>query len=83
MTEPSFVTPEEEDQIEAQCFADSIESLVGDLYDATQDFVAMTYRGDLTIPLGTDCDAFEARIKALTADLRGMMDGYRPGERAQ
>jgi hypothetical protein len=77
----TFTTRAEEDQAEAISFAEAVHRHAEALHEAAYGLACAADRGDFTIPAGTDCRAFEARIKALTADLRDMMDGYRPGER--
>jgi hypothetical protein len=77
----TFTTRAEEDQAEACAFADEVHRLAEALHEAAYGLACAADRGDFTIPLGTDCAAFEARIAAITADIEAMLDGYRPGER--
>jgi hypothetical protein len=77
----TFTTRAEEDQAEAISFAEAVHSLAEAMHEAAYKLFLWAERGDFTIPLGTDCAAFEARIAAITADIADMLDGYRPGER--
>jgi hypothetical protein len=76
------MTRAEHDRAEACAFADKVHRLAEALHDAAYGLACAADRGDFTIPAGTDCAAFEARIKALTAEIEAMLAGYRPGERA-
>ena len=76
-----YVTRADEDQAEADAFAEAIAAQAGNLEDLAYSLLTRARRGDFTIPSGTDCAAFEARIKALTADIENMLDGYAPGEK--
>jgi tRNA U34 5-carboxymethylaminomethyl modifying GTPase MnmE/TrmE len=77
----TFTTRAEHDRAEAISFAEAVHSLAEAMHEEAYKLTIWAARGDFTIPLGTDCKAFEARIATLTAEIEALMDGYRPGER--
>lgn len=76
-----FTTRAMEEAAEAVAFGEAIYALTEKMQDVACRVITYADRGDFTIPPGTDCAAFEARVQAVINDMQSMLDGYRPGER--